>query len=56
VPPKWIRVLRELLLGLFGFPGDGALPETGWLRWAMIGSYVAIGVVIILIAVAALAT
>jgi hypothetical protein len=50
-----MRALHELLLGLLGFPGDGALPDAGWLRWAMIASYAAIGVVIVFIAVAVLA-
>jgi hypothetical protein len=39
-------VWRELLLGLLGLQGDGRIPERGWLRWAMIGFYAALAIVI----------
>ena len=40
-------------MGLFGFQGDGAVPDSGWLRWATIAMYVVIGAIVFLIAVAA---
>ena len=44
--------LRQLLLGLLGYPGDGDVPRRGWLRWAMIGTYGLIAIVVALIVVA----
>jgi hypothetical protein len=37
---------RQLFLGLLGYPGDGKLPERGWLRWATIALYGALFLVI----------
>jgi hypothetical protein len=48
---KW---LRQIFLGLLGYPGDGTVPERGWLRWLTIGFYVAFAVVVALIVVAVL--
>lgn len=52
VPPKRVPIWRQLLLGVLGYPGDGDIPRRGWLRWATIGTYALIAVVVALIVVA----
>jgi hypothetical protein len=52
VRPRRIPIWRQLLLGLLGYPSHGDLPKRGWLRWAMIGTYGLIAVVLALIVIA----
>ena len=50
--PRRVPIWRQLLLGLLGYPGDGDIPRRGWLRWAIIGTYGLIAIVVALIVVA----
>lgn len=33
-------------MSLLGYRGDGEIPTQGWLRWATVGFYVAVAVVV----------
>jgi Mg/Co/Ni transporter MgtE len=52
-PPEegWSRfAARELFVGLLlGSQGDGRVPAQGWLRWATLGFYVALALVVALL-------